>query len=96
MGTATLLKMLEPTTFTDQRLYALDPPLKDWNDNEVRHVVVSATFVTGFGCETYIFGSDETAENINYCELNGSFKGRVDHAQALRNAGYTIVEPPHD
>ena len=40
--------------------------------------------------ETYIFAADETGEITAWNELEGSFRGPVDHAKALAGAGYTV------
>lgn len=68
-----------------QAIYQLDPPL-DGHE----HVVVSAATVALCGPETYIFGSDENGKIEDYGELNGSFRGGLNHAKALANAGYEV------
>ena len=95
-GTATYIKRVLGAT-GDMRLYRLDPPIsgEDYEGRSLtfEHVVVSATVVPfGSGPETYIFGCDSEGESIDYGELDGSFRGGLDHAQALRNAGYEIKE----
>jgi hypothetical protein len=80
--TATFVKDL--TGFSGSaKLYRLDPPL----DGE-RFVVVSATDVMRSGPETYIFPADAEGEVSSWGELAGSFRGGLDHAEALRGAGY--------
>ena len=44
------------------------------------------------GPETYIFGADVHGTIVSWMDLPGSFKGSMDHAKALRNAGYEIME----
>lgn len=73
-----------PMTTAD--LYKLSHPL-DGHD----HVVVSATMILMTEPETYIFGADPKGEIVDWTDLDGSFKGAMDHAQALSNAGYEIV-----
>lgn len=95
--TATDLGPVNPENNGDQRLYQLDPPLPGfaWNDEDApqyEYVVVSAADVSFSGPETYIFGSDKTGEIVSWSELDGSFKGDLDHGQALRNAGYVVKE----
>ena len=83
---ATLIKNLTGWN-GDARLYRMDPPYQG-ND----HVVVSGittAFDTGTP-ETYIFKSDPDGRVDDYCELQGSFRGAVDHARALKGAGYSI------
>lgn len=53
-------------------------------------VVVSAVSVFGEP-ETYIFPADESGEVLGWAQLEGSFRGDLDHAQALENAGYELV-----
>jgi hypothetical protein len=95
MHTATHHKA-DLTDFNGQaHCYRLDPPLKwrDWR-NDLEHaaefVVVSATVAMYSGPETYIFPSDENGKVINWGELDGSFKGALNHVTALRNAGYEV------
>ena len=95
-GTATYIKQI-PGATGDMRLYRVEPPMKgeDRGDGPVpifEQVAVSAAVVPFSGPETYIFGCDSEGENIDFMELDGSFRGGLDHAQALRNAGYEIKE----
>ena len=82
----------------DARLYRLEPPMSarrfDGNkyvERPVPLVIVSATNVPfGGGPETYVFEANEDGEVTNWGELDGSFKGGLDHAEALRGAGYEV------
>lgn len=86
MKTATLVDPELIGWSGDARLYKLDPPLAN---NE--YVVVSAVVVPfDSGPETYIFASDDSGNVKDYLELDGSFKGGLDHAAALNGAGYEI------
>jgi hypothetical protein len=80
---------------SDQRLYELDPPMKNYDgDEEYRHVVVSATVVRGSGPETYIFGArkvDNVFAIADWAELPGSYQGGLSHERALANAGYVVI-----
>lgn len=69
-----------------QKHYRLDPPL----DGIYADVVVSAADVPYSGPETFIFGANEKGEISDWGELPGSYRGGLDHEQALRNAGYTV------
>lgn len=93
--TATFIRSLSKF-HSDARLYRLDPPCvypEDWGNGETcEYVVVSATTVLGVP-ETYIFGADENGKVTQWLELPGSFKGALDHREALDNAGYSIVTP---
>lgn len=79
----------------DARLYRLSPPLL--RDGKVmtteEHVVVSAV-VFADGLETYIFAADENGEITEWGELEGSFRGDLDHVRALKKAGYRVVHEP--
>ena len=72
----------------EMRLYKLDPPL----DGSVAYVVVSATVAMFSGPETYIFPADSDGEITDWGELEGSYRGGLDHAEALANAGYAVTE----
>ena len=87
MATATMVKKLGGTWTGDARLYRLTPPLDD-----AAYVVVSATNAMFTGPETYIFPADASGEVIDWLELRGSFRGGLDHAEALSGAGY-VIEP---
>lgn len=87
------------------RIYELTPPMVRLVDAEcptckhdtlaatadVTHVVVSANNVPFGGPETYIFPSDADGNVEDWLELPGSFKGGMDHAEALANAGYEVT-----
>lgn len=67
-------------------LYKLSEPLEGHE-----FVVVSAAFTIDQGPETYIFPANEDGEVLKWGELEGSFIGKMDTEQAIKNAGYTIV-----
>lgn len=67
-------------------LYRLSTPL-DGHD----FVIVSAVNAMFSGPETYIFPAYESGEQKNFGELDGSFRGALDHAEALRGAGYEVA-----
>lgn len=48
-----------------------------------------ATTVVG-SLETYIFPADKDGNVLEWIELNGSFKGELNHERALREAGYEV------
>lgn len=84
---ATRIKNLpRPTASESASLYQLDPPLEGHE-----FVVVSAVNVPSSGPETYIFGADKEGRIVDWSELDGSFRGGLDHVAALENAGYEIV-----
>lgn len=92
---ATLIKELDGFK-GDARLYKVDPAIvqRDWDDNEVAkhdYVVVSAVDVMVSCPETYIFPANEHGEIVDWGELDGSFKGGMDHEAALNLAGYAVT-----
>lgn len=65
-------------------------------------VVVSAVTLPtwgslGGGEETYIFpaveNTDGTITVTSWLEMDGSYRGGLDHAEALRGLGYTVAAP---
>lgn len=91
MVTACLVKKLNGFT-GDARLYKLSEPVWDEDDKKTtEYVVVSAASVMG-APETYIFPADENGKVIAWGELPGSFKGGLDHAKALRGAGWNVED----
>lgn len=91
-GTATFIKQVNGTG--DGKVFRLDPPLADYDGaNPTEYVWVSAVTLPGFvgGTETYIFASNENGEVTDWLELPGSMKDTLDHAEALRAAGYEVT-----
>jgi hypothetical protein len=70
----------------DAALYRLDEPHEGAD-----HVIVSATVAMLSGPETYIFPASAEGEVTDWGELEGSFRGGLDHAEALRRAGYQLT-----
>jgi hypothetical protein len=80
-------------------LYEMTPPVPRPSEcltcghatsREVRHVVVSAATINGRP-ETYIFEASPDGQILDWTEMGGSFQGGLDHAEALRNAGYEVL-----
>jgi len=88
MGTARFIKTVPGTG--DARLYELSEPLEGYGD-KYTYVVVSATIAPYSGPETYIFGANKDGDVLDWGELEGSFQGALDHAEALSGAGYDIL-----
>ena len=89
----------------DGRVYRVDPPMAvhDWlahhEESEcvgtgdcaaTDYVWVSAADVPFSGPETYIFPCDSGGKVTDWGEMDGSFKGSLDHERALLNAGYEV------
>lgn len=90
MKSATFVRKL-PNFRGDARLYVLDPPVLYDDDLRTRYVVVSAANVPSSGPETYIFRANDRGEVLDWTELDGSFRGALDHRKALELAGYAIA-----
>lgn len=100
MKTARMFKSGRSASGADWRAYELDPPLKTtrWDgdsntevDVEVKYVVVSAVVAMFSGPETFIFPGDADGKIVDWGELDGSFRGGLDHERALSNIGYKIA-----
>lgn len=90
---AKLVKALPPNKVgAVWHVYKVDPPIEYDEDREATYVVVSANTVPYSGPETYIFPSTDGGEVTDWLELEGSYRGGLDHAAALGNAGYTVTE----
>jgi len=94
---ATFIKTMDDQNATGlQKLYCLDPPLvaEAWDDDDdpAKHeyVVVSGTNAMFSGPETYIFPSNKNGEIVDWGELPGSYRGGLDHEEALKGAGYVV------
>lgn len=98
MKTATFIRDIgNPSTAPYQKLYRLSDPLESYE-----YVVVSAQDFSGikfsvpsgldylFSSETYIFGASADGNIVAWTELEGSYRGGIDHELALRNAGYAV------
>ena len=82
----------------DARLYELSPPMEytryedcEEKKKKAKYVIVSAVVALYSGPETFIFSATKRGEIRHWSELKGSFRGELDHAQALNNAGYEIT-----
>lgn len=98
MGVATKIKDLE--SFRGQAaLYSVEPAIQyeeiGGSKNKTNFIVVSAARVPfmlfgGDSRETYIFPADQEGEVVYWGELDGSYRGGLDHKKALNDAGYTL------
>lgn len=89
----------------EARLYRVEPPMRyakeydaDWNPvyADTEYVVVSAVTSEYTGSETYIFPANQEGTVIDCDELHGSYCGGLDHAEALRRAGYIVNAGQND
>lgn len=96
MITATLVRDLgRSSSGAAQRLYRLSEGVRvserDPDKGKTDHVVVSAVRVLGEP-ETYIFASDAEGAVTCWTEMPGSYRGGLDHEQAIRDAGWEIAQ----
>jgi len=100
MDKATFVKDLDGWTGT-AKLYKLSKPIgwgSSWDDegneqspeNSTEFVIVSATVAMFSGAETYIFPADENGNCLSFGELDGSYRGGLNHEAALNGAGYQV------
>ncbi len=89
---ATLIPCPELQSWTgDARLYRLDPPLTYDAGLTTEYVIVSAVIAPFTGAETMLFASD--AHGVaGDSDVAGFTRGSLDHAAALKAAGYTIAQ----
>lgn len=88
-GVAYLYELSEPVTWED---YDFDTG--ESHTHKTNYVVVSAVYVASDTSrpETFIFPCDSEGEVLSFGELEGSFRGDVDHVRALNDAGYEVIE----
>jgi hypothetical protein len=87
MKTAKAVKVMEGWR-ARATVYELSEPLEGHT-----HVIVSSVTSKYTGPETAIFASTPDGKVMDYTELDGSTDGILDHGEALRNAGYTLITP---
>lgn len=80
----------------DMRLYRLNPAHVetdyDGTERSIEWVVVSAVNVPSSGPETYIFESTpDGSDVVDWGELEGSYRGGMDHEAALAGMGYEVA-----
>ena len=104
MNTAIELSTRTSGTGAIQKHYKLDPPMKERGYEEddavmLYHFVVVSAVVPfadlGFNDlkpETLIFAANEEGKIVDFMDLEGSYRGGLDHEVALQNAGYTVVK----
>lgn len=73
-----------------QHHYLMSPPL----EGNTYVIVSAANLPDEFGGpETYIFPGDSKGMIVEHDELEGSLKGTLVHANALKAAGYVVDRP---
>ena len=97
---ATFVRSLSGFT-GDVELYRVEPSATypvinrdsgEWDDEggDTEYVAVSAINDECGGPSTYIFPADKHGTILRWGGLPGSYRGGLDHAEALRRAGYTV------
>lgn len=103
-GIANLYELYPPLQIPNENF---NPEIDGQNKEEkvIMHVVVSGIDESSFPfkdnpmlipnfeypIETFIFQSDSNGNVVDYSELEGSFRGEINHEKALSNLGYTIL-----
>lgn len=89
----------------DMRLYRLSTPVNyseygaDSQSAVMRTeyvLVVTVCSETFSLAETLIYPANENGRFLSRVELPGSYRGGLDHAEALRRAGYTVNAGQND
>jgi hypothetical protein len=93
MAQARFIKIIEGSApHVTQHLYRVTPPMRnEYTERDHEFVVVSASMVPYTGPETYIFPADEEGHIIDWMEMDGSYRGGLNHAEALSRAGYVVT-----
>ncbi len=60
------------------------------------HVVTSAAIAMFTGPETYVFGCDEEGEVADFEELEGSYRGDLDHDRAISGHVDSLNSDPRE
>lgn len=89
MITAVFIKRLKGW-LGDARLYRLSEPV-DPRGEPTQFVVVSAVTADITGDEVLIFPADKAGRVDDYREMTGSQRGTLEHADAIRDAGWTLA-----
>jgi hypothetical protein len=74
----------------EAQLWKVSEPVEYDDGKRTEFIAVSAARVPYSGPETYIFPADEEGNVLDWGELDGSYRGGLDHREAIRGAGYTI------
>lgn len=75
-------------TGATQKLWKLTEPytVRGWGDEPdqtTEYVITSAVNALFSGPETYVFPANKQGEVIDFCEIDGSFRGDLDHDRAI-------------
>lgn len=93
MKTATFIRQCKNFR-GDARLYKLSEPVmyayyKYGDLPKTNYIIISAVEVNGIP-ETYIFPANEEGTIVAWDELEGSFRGELNHEKALKNLGFEL------
>lgn len=85
-GEANLYRVDPPVTYPDE-----NPDSGEWQEEggNTEYVIVYASNSPN---ATRIFPADEQGEVLSWSELPGSYRGGLDHKEALIRAGYTVQD----
>ncbi len=87
-GTAKLWHLSSPVHFDHEYEEGEFKPTR-----ATEYVITSAVHAMCSGPETYIFPADRDGEVLSWGELDGSFRGDLDHNRAIEGMGYMPVIP---
>jgi hypothetical protein len=98
LKTAKFVRHIDENPVSDQNLYKLSvsvPYDYDYDKErflkKTKYVIVSAVIVLGTGPETFIFPADKNGQILDWGELEGSYRGGLNHDKALRKAGFEPI-----
>ncbi len=60
--------------------------------NGHKWIITSAKDIPFTGPETYMFGADENGHIVEWDELEGSYRGGLEHRICFQNIGYNTYE----
>lgn len=83
-GSAKLWHLSEPVPYGWD--YETEEP-----EGTTEFVVTSAVVAMFSGPETYIFPASSTGEVVSWGEMDGSYRGGLDHEQAIEGAGWVVI-----
>jgi hypothetical protein len=63
----------------------MEPPL---NNN---HFIITSAAITISGPETLVFFANKDGRIVDWGELGGSIRGKLDHANCICNLGYSVT-----
>jgi hypothetical protein len=90
--TATFVRDVHNDGPASHKLWHVDPPIPDYEGNPTSYVITSAVNASGYdsGPETLIFAADADGNIKDFMDLEGSYRGELNHERAIREAGWKM------